>query len=288
MEEFIYLSQLVQADAMSVAYKSWRERWGTLHGRSCGGVLVWQMNDCWPVTSWSICDFHARPKASFYSIARALAPIILSARRFTTGRWTDPRVDALAKSKTIKGSAMKKLHSVPHTYPPIQSKVRISLSSIDHRDRAGLKIEIKYVNIATGEAKTVFSRDGATSKANETDVLYEADVPEDVPTLVYATAVDVESGDIVARETDWPQPLRYVVFPDRGVRVAVHSGSSDGEKIVKVTVEKPVKALWFDEKDGESWSDNSIDVSPGETVKLTVKGWAQHGELSWRAYGVDK
>lgn len=35
------------------------------------GTLLWQLNDCWPVTSWSITDFYRNPKAGFYAVKKA-------------------------------------------------------------------------------------------------------------------------------------------------------------------------------------------------------------------------
>lgn len=35
------------------------------------GTLLWQLNDCWPVTSWSIIDHYKRPKAGWYAVKKA-------------------------------------------------------------------------------------------------------------------------------------------------------------------------------------------------------------------------
>ncbi|HRD56912.1 MAG TPA: hypothetical protein PK504_02635 [Ferruginibacter sp.] len=35
------------------------------------GSLIWQLNDCWPVTSWSLIDFYHQPKAGYYAAKNA-------------------------------------------------------------------------------------------------------------------------------------------------------------------------------------------------------------------------
>ena len=35
------------------------------------GTLLWQMNDCWPVASWSITDYSRQPKAAWYAVREA-------------------------------------------------------------------------------------------------------------------------------------------------------------------------------------------------------------------------
>lgn len=57
-------------------------RFGIHHFRSwaprCAGALVWQLNDCWPATSWSAIDGDGRPKPLLYAMARAFADRLLT------------------------------------------------------------------------------------------------------------------------------------------------------------------------------------------------------------------
>lgn len=81
LDDYIYLSQFNQAEAMACAFAGWRRRWGSPGGRAVSGALVWQLNDCWPVTSWAIADYDAIAKPAWYATRRALAPIALGLRR---------------------------------------------------------------------------------------------------------------------------------------------------------------------------------------------------------------
>ncbi len=75
LELLVYASQLLQADAI---------RYGVEHLRRnrqddrCMGAVYWQLNDCWPVASWSSVDYYHRPKALHYAAKRFFAPVLLS------------------------------------------------------------------------------------------------------------------------------------------------------------------------------------------------------------------
>jgi len=70
-----YLSQLNQAWCMKVAVEHWR-RISPL----CLGALYWQLNDCWPVASWSSLEFGGKWKALHHEARRFFAPHLVSIR----------------------------------------------------------------------------------------------------------------------------------------------------------------------------------------------------------------
>ncbi len=70
----IYVSQIMQAEAMRYGVEHWRRQRGR-----CMGALYWQLNDCWPTLSWSSIDYYGRWKATQYYAKRFFAPILLSA-----------------------------------------------------------------------------------------------------------------------------------------------------------------------------------------------------------------
>ncbi len=59
--DWLYLTQLVQARAMTTAVEWFRTC------KACRGALYWQLNDCWPATSWSAIDSSGLPKPLYYA-----------------------------------------------------------------------------------------------------------------------------------------------------------------------------------------------------------------------------
>jgi beta-mannosidase len=71
-EEYIYVSQLLQARGLKMAIEAHRSAMPY-----CMGSLYWQLNDCWPVTSWSSLDYFGHWKAAQYQIKRSFAPKLI-------------------------------------------------------------------------------------------------------------------------------------------------------------------------------------------------------------------
>ncbi len=69
----LWLSQLQQGLAIKYAVEHWRR-----NRPRCMGALYWQLNDCWPVASWSSIDFHGRWKALHFMAKRFFAPVLVS------------------------------------------------------------------------------------------------------------------------------------------------------------------------------------------------------------------
>ncbi|NJD01192.1 MAG: glycoside hydrolase family 2 protein [Ruminiclostridium sp.] len=73
-DSLLYTSQILQAEAIRYGVEHWRRNRGR-----CMGAIYWQLNDCWPVASWSSIDSLGRWKALHYYAKRFFSPILLSA-----------------------------------------------------------------------------------------------------------------------------------------------------------------------------------------------------------------
>ncbi|MEY2849228.1 MAG: hypothetical protein RI885_1895 [Actinomycetota bacterium] len=73
MADWHYLTQVNQARAVE---------FGIRHLRAldpvCRGSIVWQINDCWPVTSWAAIDGDGRLKPLWYALRRSYAPVLVT------------------------------------------------------------------------------------------------------------------------------------------------------------------------------------------------------------------
>lgn len=69
-----YISQVLQLKAIQYGVEHWRRNRGR-----CMGSLYWQINDSWPVASWSSIDYYGRWKALHYGARRFYAPVMVSA-----------------------------------------------------------------------------------------------------------------------------------------------------------------------------------------------------------------
>ena len=71
LDEYIELTQELQATLISYAVEVYRRRMF-----ATSGSLIWQYNEPWPAVTFSMVDFFGRPKASYYWVRRACAPIM--------------------------------------------------------------------------------------------------------------------------------------------------------------------------------------------------------------------
>ena len=118
-DTLIYASQLLQADAIRYGVEHWRRNRGR-----CMGAIYWQLNDCWPVASWSSIDYFGRWKALHYAAKRFFAPVLLSCEEQgtltqRTNVNSEMREDAVEKSIRLNVSN--------ETLHPVEAEVRWAL-----------------------------------------------------------------------------------------------------------------------------------------------------------------
>ncbi len=106
-EKMCYVSQLLQAEAMRYGVEHWRRN---RNDNRCMGTLYWQINDCWPVASWSSIDYFGRWKALHYAARRFYKPVLLS---------------------VCEEGTQAAIHITNDTLKPVQAEVRWSLERMD-------------------------------------------------------------------------------------------------------------------------------------------------------------
>lgn len=97
-ELVLYASQLLQAEAIRYGVEHFRRNRGR-----CMGTIIWQLNDCWPVASWSSIDYCGRWKALHYCAKRFFAPLLLScAEEGILTQDTNPNAQPYQVKKSIR------------------------------------------------------------------------------------------------------------------------------------------------------------------------------------------
>jgi beta-mannosidase len=80
LEEYIDFSMIAQAEGLKFGIEHYRRR-----KPHCSGTLFWQLNDCWPVLSWSVLDYYGYGKAGYFYARRAYTPVLASFKALANG-----------------------------------------------------------------------------------------------------------------------------------------------------------------------------------------------------------
>ncbi len=266
LEHFVYCTQLMQAECLASAYRLWKRQWKGPGREYCGGALVWQINDCWPVTSWSICDYYLRPKHAYFAVKREMAPLSVGITR---------RLHLHPRDKYTRA------------HVKLQTRIEIWASNLTLEELTADCV-VRAWDVETGDEtynKTVAH--GLVLPENRSTEVTAIDVParsagDEGRTVVAAYLV--HDGRQVARYVNWPEPLKYLhLQKPRHLRAEL----VDGATAVEVAAEVPVKGLALEcDDDGVTFDDNLVDIVPGETARIAVKGATADTKITTRYLGM--
>ncbi|KAK7049564.1 hypothetical protein VNI00_005595 [Paramarasmius palmivorus] len=260
MDSYVYYTQVMQAETLASAYRLWRRNWAGKGREYTAGALVWQINDCWPVTSWAIVDYFLRPKPAYFAIARELRPYTVGMTRKDKTEFPD---DLSAAKFTIE--SVLEIWGTNSTL--VEKKAVLEVTSLDlHSDWTD-----KWTK-------------SVTLSPNSSTELHKGSVPgqptrhkksEEPKVIVVSARLLDEDGSVLGRYSNWPEPFKFINFPSVKEVALSAEVSADGESVV-LSCKKPVKGIVLD-TDGPdvNWSDQAIDLAPGDpqTVKaIGLKG----------------
>ena len=248
----MYCTQFLQAEAMAYAYNCWRREFRGPEQEYCAGVLVWQLNDIWPGTSWALVDDALQCKPAFFITKRALAKVVVGMERIVTAQ--PPYI--------VTG------------YPPEKHKLDIwavngTIKALD------VNLKLCAFDIQTGSPVQLSPELGEHTirlASNRTTEIMTISIPNPDSTVVTAYLDDRETSERLARWISWPEPLRLLhISPNLRVVTQV---TDSGDKVL-LSTNAPVKGVTISvpmSESGEdaSFDDNFVDLVPGETVEIGV------------------
>jgi beta-mannosidase len=279
LEQFVYSTQLMQAECLASAYRLWKREWRGPGREYCGGALVWQTNDCWPVTSWSICDYYLRPKHAYYTVRREMAPLSVGMTRREHKHYKNKYTRVDFETKIV---------------------VEIWASNLTLEVVSGADLVVKAFDVETGEetySKTVAS--GLDLPANASTEMASFDVPvaeagKGLEARTVVASYLYRDGKQLARYVNWPEPLKYAhlqkpqqLVAELSVSSSVDDNGKSSSGVVELRAEVPVKGVALEcDDDGVRFEDNLVDLVPGEVVQIRVRGATAKSVITTRYLGM--
>ncbi len=233
-ESFLYISQVLQAEGI---------RTGTEHLRRIMphnmGSLYWQIDDCWPVASWSSIDYFGRWKALQYY-----------AKRFYTNLLISPTVD--------DGSL--KLYVVSDKVSAVPATIRVTMMNFDG---GTLQSFNQDVTVAPVTSRSYF-------EIKVDDLLKGTDKKH-----AFASVELLVKGKVVSSNDYFFAPFKELALSKPTITPQVIAAKDRGKFVVKLSTDKFAKAVYLavPEHDG-FFSDNYFNLAPGRDVTVQFRSSA--------------
>ncbi|MBN1402113.1 MAG: glycoside hydrolase family 2 protein [Anaerolineae bacterium] len=243
-ESTLWLSQILQGMAIKYAVEHWRR--GMPRGM---GTLYWQLNDCWPVASWSSVDSLGRWKALHYMARHFYAPLLISGLE-----------DIAAGSVEI--------HVTSDRLQPCEGQIGWTLTNV-----AGQVL-------ANGERSVMVCANGDTL-AESLDLKAHLDRHGIRDTLLW---LDLQvDGQIVSRNLVTFARPKHLELIEPEIHTSVEN-AGDGSFLVTLEADKPVLWAWLELAETDArYSDNFVHLCPGRPAQIVVTPSAPLGLNEFRS-----
>lgn len=225
-EDYIYLQQVLQGVGIQTAIEAHRHNMPYTMGS-----LYWQINDCWPVASWSSMDYYRRWKALHYYVKKSFESVLL------TSKYEDG----------CFGVYM----------------VNDGLESIRGVDFSVVVMDVCGEELSRHSVRRNVGGNSVTEVCEfEGDDIFEGD-------NIFAVLTAEKDGVEIARNVFYPAKVRDMVLGDCEPEIEV-SQLSENSVELRISCDKLIKNLWVDFGDTEGFfSDNYMDVLPNDVVTVT-------------------
>ncbi|UII75463.1 glycoside hydrolase family 2 protein [Flagellimonas sp. HMM57] len=224
-ESYLYLSHLLQAYGIGegiAAHRRNRER--------CMGSLYWQINDCWPVASWSSIDYYGKWKALHYTIKRAFEPLALSITKNTDA------INVVVLNDHLEA---------------VSGKMTLQLL-----DFSGTVLE------SWEETITV---DGNSTKDALAIDKVQLNSHDEKATLLHAS---FSNGTTTVENISYRVPFKELVLPSSGLTHSITE--KEGRYEVHLKTEKLAKDVYLASRSTNNFSDNYFDLLPGQKKTVFI------------------
>ncbi len=236
-ESFLYVSQVLQAEAIKVGAEHLRRQ----RPRTMGS-LYWQLNDCWPVASWSSIDYYGHWKALQYYARRFYDDLLVSP-------WEeDGKLSVYIVSDKLRPSAA-------------ELRVRV----LDFHGKILLD-KTQAVNVPELSSKVyeTLSREELLTGTDAQHAFVVVDL--------------VNGGNILSRNLHFFDNTRNLGLPEATIQVDWSAGNKEYNLRLQSAVLARHVYVSFGDNEVEV-SDNYFDLLPGEPVTLQVKSKVDADQL---------
>ncbi|HIO59134.1 MAG TPA: hypothetical protein EYN28_03060 [Flavobacteriales bacterium] len=254
-DQWTYLTQLLQAKGISDGVRAAR-----LNQDHCSGSLVWQLNDCQPIASWSSIDSHGKWKLLHHELKDAFAPTLLYGVWESVGRGSKLKVGLVANPNPNLNSA------IPGT-------LRVSLVGLDgdvisSNDHAFI--------LTPGTPNWIVLEDVVGKRTDLSSTFVQLSWTDN-------SCIDKSKCELGASAVVWAIEPKDIKLQKANISVEKLKNQDDGSVLLMIESDVFAKSVQLEANMSGNFEDNGFDLLPGEQriLKFTPHNLATWGpELS--------
>ncbi|WP_319268565.1 glycoside hydrolase family 2 protein [uncultured Draconibacterium sp.] len=229
-EDFLYMSHVLQARGIKMAIEAHRRAMPY-----CMGTLYWQINDCWPVASWSSTDYYHKWKALHYAAKRAYEPLIISSFL------NDDELDLYVVSDLLEG---------------FDGELQLSVLDFEGKvvNEQSLKVTVGANTSTFVKSLNISSMVGSVSKNN---------------VVVNVKLLKVE--EVLTTNNFYLSKPKEQSLPE--IKLTTSVVNIDGKQMLEISTDKLARDIYLNIPDQEVFfSDNYFDLLPSEKRQVEMSG----------------